>query len=298
MTSSFHQIEINPNSRQLTAFSTNTGHFQFKRLPFGLKISTNSFQRMLTIALSGLDSNAFIYVDDIIVFGCSLQHHNKNLERVFQRLQQYNLKLNPSKCNFLKREVIYLGHQITDKGIRTDPSKHKVIENYPTPQNADEVRRFVAFCNYYRKFIQNFAEIAKPLNSLLKKNKLFDWTQDCEKSFENIRNVLINPPIRKYPNFDQPFILTTDASDQSLGAVLSQGTIGEDRPICYASRTLNKHEINKSIVEKELLGIHWGINYFRPYLYGKKFTVVTDHRPLVSLFNSQKPFLQTHKSSS
>lgn len=136
---------------------------------------------MLTIALSGLDSNAFIYVDDIIVFGCSLQHHNKNLERVFQRLQQYNLKLNPSKCNFLKREVIYLGHQITDKGIRTDPSKHKVIENYPTPQNADEVRRFVAFCNYYRKFIQNFAEIAKPLNSLLKKNKLFDWTQDCEK---------------------------------------------------------------------------------------------------------------------
>jgi len=289
MTSSFHQIELEKDSRHLTAFSTNKGHFQFKRLPFGLKISTNSFQRMLTIALTGLDASAFLYVDDIIVYGCSLNHHNSNLEKVFQRLQQYNLKLNPEKCNFLSEQVIYLGHLITANGIKTDPSKHKHILEYPIPKNADEVRRFVAFCNYYRRFIKNFAEIAKPLNNLLKKNTTFDWTTDCNHSFENLKNKLINPPILKYPNFDEKFILTTDASNNALGAVLSQGENQNEHPLCYASRTLNKHELNKPIIEKELLGIHWGINYFRPYLYGRKFTVVTDHRPLVSLFTHKNP---------
>jgi len=289
MTSSFHQIELQKDSRHLTAFSTNKGHFQFKRLPFGLKISTNSFQRMLTIALTGLDASAFLYVDDIIVYGCSLKHHNSNLEKVFKRLQQYNLKLNPEKCNFLSEKVIYLGHLITAKGIQTDPSKHKHILEYPIPKNADEVRRFVAFCNYYRRFIKNFAEIAKPLNNLLKKNVTFNWTNDCNNAFENLKNKLINPPILKYPNFNEKFILTTDASSNALGAVLSQGENENEHPICYASRTLNKHELNKPIIEKELLGIHWGINYFRPYLYGRKFTVVTDHRPLVSLFTHKNP---------
>lgn len=289
MTSSFHQIELAQDSRKLTAFSTNTGHYQFKRLPFGLKISTNSFQRMLSVALSGLDENAFLYVDDIIVFGCSLKHHNENLAKVFNRLRKYNLKLNPNKCNFLKPEVIYLGHLITKNGIKTDPNKHKVIENYPTPQNTDEVRKFIAFCNYYRKFIPYFAEIAKPLNTLLKKNKLFDWTTECAVAFKTLKKKLINPPILQYPNFMKPFILTTDASDHALGAVLSQGEIGQDLPICYASKSLNKHEVNKSVIEKELLAIHWGINYFRPYLYGRKFYVVTDHRPLVSLFTHKNP---------
>lgn len=223
MTSSFHQIELSKESRHVTAFSTNKGHFQFKRLPFGLKISTNSFQRMLSIALSGLDSNAFIYVDDIIVYGCTLKHHNENLERVFRRLQKYNLKLNLQKCNFLQSEVVYLGHLITAEGIKTDPNKHAVIKNYPIPTNSDEVRKFVAFCNYYRRFIPHFAEIARPLNTLLKKNKLFDWTLECEKAFKTLKQELIGPHVLRYPDFNQPFIITTDASDYALGAVLSQG---------------------------------------------------------------------------
>lgn len=171
MTSSFHQINLDEDSRNLTAFSTSNGHYQFKRLPFGLKISSNSFQRMLTISLSGLDSKAFLYVYDIIVFGCNLRHYNENLSRVFERLSKYNLKLNASKCVFIKSEVIYLGHQITKDGIRTDPSKHKAIEQYPIPKDKDEVKRFVAFCNYYRRFIKNFAEITKCLNDQTKKGK-------------------------------------------------------------------------------------------------------------------------------
>lgn len=289
MTSSFHQIELQPASRPLTAFSTNNGHYQFKRLPFGLKISSNSFQRMLTIALTGLDSNAFIYVDDIIVFGCSLKHHNDNLRKVFQRLRSHNLKLNPNKCNFLKPEVVYLGHLITDKGVMTDPSKCKALETYPIPKNADDTRRFVAFCNYYRRFVRDFAQIAKPLNELLKKNQPFIWSENCQKSFEMLKSVVSNPPVLQYPDFEKEFILTTDASNYALGAVLSQGEINSDLPISYASRSLNKHEINKPVIEKELLAIHWGITHFRPYLYGRKFKVVTDHRPLVSLFTHSNP---------
>ena len=170
MTSSFHQINLSEELRHLTAFSTSNGHYQFERLPFGLKISSNSFQRMLTIALSGLDSKAFLYVDDIIIFGCSLKHHNENLRQVFER---HNLKLNAKKCVFLKAEVVHLGYLITKEGIKRDPDKHKAIEQYPTPINADEVKRFVAICSYYRRFIKNFAEITKCLNDQTKKGKVF-----------------------------------------------------------------------------------------------------------------------------
>lgn len=134
MTSSFHQIELHEDSRPLTAFSTTNGYYQFKRLPFGLKISSNSFQRMLTIALAGLESDAFLYVDDIIIYGCSLNHHNENLIRVFERLKKYNLKLNAEKCNFLCPEVVYLGHLITRDGVKTDPAKYKSIKEYPVPK--------------------------------------------------------------------------------------------------------------------------------------------------------------------
>lgn len=289
MTSSFHQIELDKNSRPFTAFSTPNGHYQYTRLPFGLKISSNSFQRMLTIALSGLESEAFLYVDDIIVFGCSLKHHNENLMNVFTRLSKYNLKLNAGKCCFLRPEVVYLGHLITANGIKPDPSKYEAISKYPIPRNSDDVRRFVAFCNYYRRFIKNFAETANCLNDLLKKNTKFEWTEKCQLAFEALKNSLISPPVLQYPDFDRPFVLTTDASDFALGAVLSQGPIGEDLPISYASRSLNKHEKNKPVIEKELLGIYWGIQFFRPYLYGRRFTVVTDHRPLVSLFSHKNP---------
>lgn len=261
LTSSFHQIELNHSSRPCTAFSTPDGHYQYTRLPFGLKIPSNSFQRMLTIALSGLESEAFLYVDYIIVFGCSLKHHNANLVEVFDKLQRYNLKLNANKCCFLKSEVIYLGHLITPNGIKPDLSKFEAITKYPVPRNADEVRRFVAFCKYYRRFIKNFADIASCLNQLLKKDRKFEWTTQCQKAFETLKLKLINPPVLRYPDFDKPFVLTTDASDLALGAILSQGKVGEDRPKSYASRSLNKHEKNNPVIEKELLGIHWGIQF-------------------------------------
>lgn len=288
--SGFHQIPLEPKSRKYTAFSSSTGHYQFTRLPFGLNISPNSFQRMMTIALSGLSPEcAFVYVDDIVVIGCSIDHHLANLQKVFQRLREYNLKLNISKCNFFRSEVTYLGHNISDKGISPDESKYEVIKNFPVPTNADEVRRFVAFCNYYRKFIEKFAEIAIPLNKLLRKNEKFYWLEECQASFEKLKQSLLTPKILQYPDLSKEFTLTTDASDFACGAVLSQNYNGIELPVAFASRSFTKGEANKAIIEKELMAIHWSIKHFECYLFGCRFKVKTDHRPLVYLFGMKKP---------
>lgn len=149
---------------------------------------------MMAIALSGLPPEcAFLYIDDIIVIGCSINHHLTNLETVFKALQKYNLKLNPSKCNFFCPDVTYLGHHISNQGIQPDKSKYSTILNYPEPQNADDVQRFVAFANYYRRFKPYFSDIAAPLNALLKKNVKFEWSQECKNSFKQLKNKLLSP---------------------------------------------------------------------------------------------------------
>lgn len=288
--SGFHQIDIEDESRPITAFSTNSGHYQFKRLPFGLKISPNSFQRMMSIAMSGLTpQSCFLYVDDLIVFGCSLEHHNANLIKVFEALRKFNLKLNPSKCQFLQTTVTYLGHQISDKGILPDSSKYSAVKNYPVPKNADDARRFVSFCSYYRRFIPNFAKIAYPLNRLTKKSVAFEWTQVCQEAFTELKERLMQPPILQFPDFTREFRLTTDASDVACGAVLSQIVNGEDLPVCYASRSFKQTEKHKHPMLKECIAIHWAVDHFKPYLIGRKFKVITDSRPLVYLFNMKNP---------
>lgn len=285
----YHQVELHPGSRPCTAFTTERGQFQMKRLPMGLKISPHAFSRLMTVAMSGLNyESCFVYLDDLIVFGNSLQNHNRNLIKVFQRLREANLKLNPKKCEFLKKEILYLGHVISSDGIAPDPEKIGAIRNYPAPKNADEVKRFVAFANYYRKFIKNFAEIAQPLNSLSRKGKIFQWTEACKRSFEVLKQALIDPPLLQYPDFSKgnEFILRTDASGFAVGAVLSNS---DDKPIAYASRSLNKAEKNYCTIEKELLAIVWAVKHFRPYLYARKFKILTDHRPLIYLFNLANP---------
>ncbi|HBS53814.1 MAG TPA: hypothetical protein DD806_07425 [Flavobacterium sp.] len=288
--SGFHQVELEKESREITAFSTNSGHYQFNRLPFGLKISPNSFQRMMSIAMAGLTPEAaFLYIDDLVVFGCSIEQHNKNLIRVLERLRKYNLKLNPKKCLFLQHSVTYLGHVISEEGIAPDKTKFDKLEKYPNPENADEVRRFVAFCNYYRKFVPNFAELANPLNALLRKKVEFNWSQKCQEAFEKLKKSLIKHPILQHPNFEKEFTLTTDASNVACGAILSQEVNGVQLPIAYASKAFSKGEKNKSTIEKELTAIHWAVMNFKPYLYGKKFTIFTDHKPLIYLFTMKNP---------
>lgn len=283
----FYNVELEPNSRKYTAFCA--GQYQMTRMPMGLKTSPSSFSRMMTMAMAGLTyEKCLVYLDDLIIMGRNLSDHNKNLMDVFERLRKVNLKLNPTKCTFLKKHLLYLGHVVSGDGVLPDPEKINVMKNYPIPKSTDEVKRFVAFVNYYRKFIPNFAEKAYHLNLLCRKNVTFDWNVNCQKAFEILKSYIINPPVLQYPDFSDKnqFVLHTDASGYAIGAVLSNSN---NRPIAYASRSLNKAEKNYPTIEKELLAIVWAVKYFRPYLYGRNFKIVTDHKPLVYLFNMKDP---------
>lgn len=289
--SGFWQVPLDEKSKPMTSFSTAEGSFQFKVLPFGLNVAPNSFARMMTIAFSGLDpAIAFIYLDDVIVIGTSPEHHMKNLEKVFKVCRDKNLKLNPEKCQFMKTEVTFLGHKCTDKGILPDNSKFDTISEYPVPHDKDSAKRFVLFCNYYRQFIENFSTIAAPINNLDKKKVIFNWSPECQSAFETLKTKLKSPPILQYPDFSKPFIITVDASKSGVGAVLSQqSTDGIDLPVSYASRSFIKGEHNYPPIQQELMAIHFGINHFRPYVYGTKFTVRSDHKPLTYLFSLKDP---------
>ncbi|KAL4136407.1 hypothetical protein QTP88_007955 [Uroleucon formosanum] len=290
LASGYHQIGIHPRDMEKTAFSTSEGHYEFKRMCFGLKGAPATFQRLMNRVLNGINgSRAFVYLDDIIVIGATLQEHTTRLREVFERLRQYNLQLQPPKCEFLRKEVNYLGHVITENGVKPDPKKIECIVNYPVPDNTKKIKSFLGLIGYYRKFIKDFSKKAKPLTNLLKQNQPFIWSDSCEDSFLFFKNILTNEPILQHPDFDRPFIVTTDASNTAIGAILSQGKVGTDLPITYASRTLNKAEKNYNTTEKELLAIVWAVKQFRPYLYSRKFTVVTDHKPLTWLFGVKDP---------
>lgn len=285
----YYQIELKEECRKFTSFLTDKNQYQMKRLPMGLKISPRAFSRAMTVAMSGLNySKCFIYLDDLIVFGKNLVDHNKNLVSVFERLREVNLKLNPSKCEFLKKELLYLGHFISKEGILPDPGKIDVIKKYPLPTNADESKRFTALANYYRRHIPRFAEIAAPLNNLNRKNTEFVWSTDCQRAFETLKNKLITSPVLDFPDYsdNNTFILKTDSSGIALGSILSNSN---DRPIAFASRTLNNAERHYSTTEQELLAVVWSVQHFRPYLFGKRFVILTDHRPLIYLFSMIKP---------
>ncbi|CAG4993531.1 unnamed protein product [Colias eurytheme] len=286
LASGFHQICMSDSDAAKTAFSVPNGHFEYTRMPFGLKNAPATFQRLMNQVLSGLQGlHCFIYLDDVIIYSHDLSSHIHKLRLIFEALREHNLKLQPDKCEFLRREVAYLGHTITDKGVSPNPDKVKAVISYPIPKNPKDIKSFLGLVGYYRKFIKDFSKITKPLTSLLRKDVEFNWSQSQTQAFESLKSMLTNAPILQYPDFSKDFILTTDASNYALGAILSQGDIGKDLPIAYASRTLNKAEGNYSTTEKELLGILFGVKTFRPYLYGRKFKIVTDHRPLVWLFN-------------
>lgn len=288
--SGFHQIPINPDSRPLTAFSTDFGMFQWTVLPFGINVAPSSFTRMMTLAFAGLEPNqAFIYMDDIIIIGYSEKNHLKNIHDIFKTCRQFNLRINPLKCDFFRHEVDFLGHKCTADGLLPDPSKINSIVNYPRPKDKAETKRFVAMANYYRRFIENFATLTKPLSELTGKRIEFNWSEKCETAFQTLKHKISSPPLLQYPKFEEnnEFILTVDASEIGCGCVLSQSA--DDLPITFISRTFKNGEKNKPTIEKELLAVHFAITALRPYIYGRKFTIRTDHKPLIYLYSLKNP---------
>lgn len=283
----FHQIEIAEEDIRKTAFSTDKGHYEFVRMPFGLKNAPATFQRLMNSVLNEfIGKICLVYLDDIIIFSTSLEEHIISLTKIFKRLKEVNLKVQLDKSEFLRKETEFLGHVVTTEGIKPNPNKIAAIQNYKLPRSTKQIKAFLGITGYYRKFIKDYGKVAKPMTAFLKKNAKIDLNdKDYIESFENLKTLITSAPVLRYPDFEKKFTLTTDASNYAIGGVLSQ----ENHPICYYSRTLNEHEIRYSTIEKELLAIVQASKYFRSYLYGRKFIVRTDHRPLVWLSSLREP---------
>jgi hypothetical protein len=240
--------------------------------------------------MAGLQwESLLIYLDDVVVFGKSLDETMNRLKVVFQRLREAKLKLKPKKCVLFQRKVLYLGHVVTSDGIATDPDKVRVIDEWYTPTSVRDVRSFLGLASYYRRYVKGFSQIACPLYNLLKKNTAFHWTDQCEEAFRTLKRCLTSSPILAYPDHSGRFVLDTDASAYGIGAVLSQEQGGQEKVIAFASRTLSRSEKNYCVTRRELLAVVYFVKYFRPYLYGSCFTIRTDHGSLRWLINFRNP---------
>ena len=286
----YFQVEMEDGDKEKTAFSTHVGHYQFKVLPFGLCNSCSTFQRLMELTLKGIGfDRVLVYVDDVVVMGRTEEDALLNLRKVFQRFQEANLKLKASKCHLFQKEVVFLGHVVSEEGLRCDPAKIESVKDWPRPENVTEVRSFLGLASYYRKFIPNFAEKAVPLTALTKKNQPYVWDDRCEKAFEQLKNDLISSSVLSYPRREGEFILDTDASGYSVGAVLSQVQDGEERVIAYASKTLCPSRQRYCVTYRELYAVVTFVKHFRHYLWGKKFLIRTDHSSLKWLKNFKNP---------
>ena len=243
----------------------------------------------MNLVLAGVQwSECLVYLDDIIVLGSSFEEHLQNLSAVLQKLKCVNLRLKLPKCAFCKKEI-YLGHRVSREGVSTDPAKVEKVAHWPTPTSPQEVQQFLSLASYYRKFIQNFASIARPLQNLTEHGRTFMWTTECATSFAVLKQRLITAPILAFSDCSKPFLLDTYASHDGIGAVLSQVYEGTERVVAYASRSLTKAERKYCMTRKELLAVIVFIKQFRPYLLGQSFKLRTDHGSLTWLQNFKDP---------
>ena len=295
LASGYWQNRMSPQSREKTAFVVPQGLYEFRVMPFGLTNAPAVFQRLMQRVLRGLnpdDSPDFVsvYIDDVLVFSPTLADHLHHLRLVIQRIQEVGLKLNPAKCRFVCKEVEYLGHILTPDGLKPNPKTVLAVKDFPQPTNIKEVRQFLGLSSYYRRFVHQFAATAQPLHQLTRKGAHLDWTQECQQSFDSLKNKLASAPVLNYPSLREPFVLETDASIRGLGAILSQtDSKGQTHPVAYASRSLTRAERNYSITELETLAVVWAVSHFRPYLYGNKVSVYTDHSAVKAILNAPNP---------
>ena len=288
MKSGYHQVPVAEADRHKTAFITKYGLYQWTSMPFGLCNAPATFQRLMDAILQGLNWQCcLVYLDDVIIYSKDINEHAKHLEQVFAALSRANLRLNSAKCNFAKEELRYLGHLISAKGIQPDSTKTDPLNQIPNPKNVHDVRALLGMLGYYRRFIRNFATIAEPLTRLLKAEVPFKWGPEQEQAKATLLREMTSQPILAYPDFSKPFILQTDASDVGVGAVLSQMQNGREHPISYASETLDQTKRSYSATEKEAYAIHWAVNYFRPYIHGRRFQLQTDHKALEYIFEGK-----------
>ncbi|XP_060568984.1 uncharacterized protein LOC132727472 [Ruditapes philippinarum] len=259
-------------------------------MPFGLSNAPATFERLIELVLRGMQwKKCLCYLDDIIVFGPDFESTLENLKQVFVRFRAANLKLKPKKCHLFKKQVHYLGHIVSEEGISCNPDKIQSIKGWPVPTNKSEVKSFLGLASYYRKFISGHANLTFHLNELTQKKKKFIWTEDCQESFDKLKEKLTSPPVLAFPQENGLFILDTDGCNTSIGCVLSQEQNGEEKVISYASKSLSKSQQRYCTTFIELLAVVTFVKYFRHYLWGRKFLIRTDHASLIWLKNFKEP---------
>ena len=289
LNSGYFQMNLKDSDCEKTAFSTDFGRYEFLRTPFGLRNAPNIFSRLMNIAMSEiLGSECLLYMDDIIIYTSNVDSHLKKLEKVLSRLQHVGLTLKLTKCNFLQTKLKYLGNEVSENGISIHADHFLPIETYKSPKNRKEIQKFLGLVSYFRNFIPMFAEICQPITKLLKKDVKFEWTNEAQNAFAQIKKEILSSGKLIFPDFEKPFVIQSDASNFSLGAVLGQEKEGIIYPIYFASRGLSKTEAKYSTTKKELLAVRFALKKFRTLILGYKTMVFTDHLPLVGMFKAAR----------
>ena len=282
------QVRLEETSQQYVTVNTHRGLFRYQRLPFGVASAPAIFQRLMETLLQGLPG-VCTYLDDILVTGTSDEEHFCNLSAVLQRLETSGMKLKKEKCAFLLPRVEYLGHGISSDGLEPSASKVAAIVNAPAPQNLTELRSLLGLVNYYRKFLPDVATILTPLHQLLQQGMPWKWGREQQAALDQVKELIDSPNLLVHFDGNKPLLLACDASPYGVGAVLSHlMDDGSERPIAFASRTLASAEKQYSQLDKEALAIIFGVKHFHQYIYGRSFTIVSDHRPLMHLLSPSK----------
>ena len=285
--SGYHHTALGKISRAKTAFVTPFGKYEFLMVPFGLAQAPAYFQLLMNKVLKGLKF-AMTYLDNIIIFSQDESQHLEHLEIVFSHLQEAGLKMKPSKCDFFKSEIHYLGHLISPEGISPLPNKLDSIKHMPAPNSAKEIKQFLGLTGYYRKFVPRFADISRPLTTLTKKDAKFEWTSVCQKSFELLKEALCGEPVLKYADTSKPYTLYTDASKYGWAGVLTQPHVTTvdgkstttDHPVAFVSGLFRGSQLNWAALMKEAFAIYMSVKKLSFYLTDAQILLRSDHKPL------------------
>ncbi len=279
--SGFWQIRMAPENMKKTALITKSGLYEWSVMPFGLKNATSTFTRTMFEVFKDLgDKFLKVFVDDLNVHSENWEDHLQHLGVVFSRLKEVNLKLNPGKCCFAAKSIVFLGHVVSREGTKPDPGKIDAVLRFPAPKTVTNVRSFLGLTGYYRKYIRAYSRMAGPLFELTKKDVMFVWDQNCQRAFDDMKRALVGAPVLVRPDFKGSFCLDVDWSTKGVSAILSQKEGRFERVIAYASKALIVAQRKFHPMEGECYALIWGILHFRQYLHRTHFTLRTDHKPL------------------
>ena len=292
----YQQLKLDPESEQYLTINTHKGLFRFNRLAYGISTAPAIFQQTMDQILDGID-HVVCFMDDILVSAPTIGEHLVVLDKVMSRLEKYGVRMKRSKCEFLQDSVEYLGYKIDAQGLHPTNSKVEAIVNAPAPTNISELRSFLGLLNYYGKFVANLSTLLHPLHQLLQADTKWNWSPQCEEAFKTCKQRLLKSKWLAHYNTEMKLRLTCDASPYGVGAVISHVLpSGEEHPIAFASRTLSPSEKNYAQIEKEALSIIFEVKKFHKYLYGRKFQLLTDHKPLLAILGPKSaiPVSYTH----